>query len=1424
MSQSGSAPARRIGELSDVDPFALEPGVMVGERFCVVGPVRHFGRGWCVAVTDLWREFGDAPHHRAEVHHLVLSRRDRSRLRRTIQADATMQPKVFMAVDGVDGTDLVIEERVGSGGALPKFADASSLILGLTDLLAALHENHVSGVNFLRDHVSETAGVWGLTSFAHLSQDEGIDTDLKGVGSFLLEAFGEDVQALLNPHPVSAEELRCRARSFFSDEPLAPTDILPSTAPFVGRAGELESLQMRYRDAVVATPSLTVIEGERGVGKSRLLDEFDGWLRSQSEAIVVRGEFVESANRLDKGLAEALTELCEGLERFDPASAVALQRRLAVSIKEPGVLARHVPALRRLVDADPVDEAELEDEFLRYTETVAALLLTAGTGRVPVVMLLENGEHADACTIGVLRHLAAAAKGCHLQVVMTVRGRSAESLRAAGASVLELGALGSASFEDLLTHSLPGPIVDADSLAAELFESSEGLPLAAWAALQLWLKDSALTTDARGRWRRDPTKKPGTGIEELVLHRFERLLPSPRALAVLLAAREGIVDRSWIGRVTGSPDSEIRRDLETLVRAGIVARAGSGRYRFWHGEVRHAVLQAAEQAEISAAHRKIVEWLRSGSKPSIAQLAYHEELAGIQHPQSPSQHLRAALELLAVYESSAAQWHLEFAFAGQMSAEEGLAAVEAAGDAALLSGDGEKAGAWYRRAVGEAPTQLGAVLIASKAVRALYARANGPAAIEVGRAALARVGYSIPNSGPAKAGALIGAFLSVRFPVRLEPDVRSALCKLFAWLSACFIIGDPLNVGVCIVRGYRVSRGLQTGNAALAHAFYAGLKGLMGQLPASAKMLEEAEAMGLATADDWALANVHHIRGHVVQLPADEYAEGQASLDLAVEHFRRTGDLSVAVLSMYFKSIYGYQRESAETLLGWLAETDSLAVRHGNELARLEIEGLRLLVESRRGLEGVVDRARSLEARIDGSQAVTHDVLLASTYTAAALLRAGETTAAKERILSARSLVSSLPGMPEVAMDVYTVVVDVLAAQPTLSSSELKVARSALRQLRRAGKQSPRLHTAYLLGSSRLDRRNGRVARAKKHAEDLLRLSQQRGMTYMQAEAHLELFHLLSPSDVLAAAEHARLAASLKRSLGYREALPGEVQVAALPAADTDPADSDENSSLPELRAGATSLQSALVGLDEYTKDALRGIPLLVNVDAAAQADCSTQQLQSIVVNLLLTARDALPTARRAEIDAFYDVVGQSRASELAGGTAGSFLVVRVRAMGAAGPITSTYGGLSGCRQAVSRVGGFLVVEPNGRVGVSLSAYVPTSESVSTASAPPPDRTAAVVHADAFVRRTVVAALAQMGFECQDLGPNPGHLGTPTILFADAGSLEQLGSPPHSARVIELVQRGGSAKTQFASLSVPFVVGDLQQILLAEASTDRQAN
>src|SRR5205807_7414835 len=68
-----------------------------------------------------------------------------------------------------------------------------------------------------------------------------------------------------------------------------------TSSRFVGRVGELAELERASRDAAEQRPVVVLLGGESGVGKTRLVREFEQRVAEEHGALFLRGEAVEQA-------------------------------------------------------------------------------------------------------------------------------------------------------------------------------------------------------------------------------------------------------------------------------------------------------------------------------------------------------------------------------------------------------------------------------------------------------------------------------------------------------------------------------------------------------------------------------------------------------------------------------------------------------------------------------------------------------------------------------------------------------------------------------------------------------------------------------------------------------------------------------------------------------------------------------------------------------------------------------------------------------------------------------------------------------------------------------------------------------------------------------------------------------------------------
>ena len=437
-------------------------------------------------------------------------------------------------------------------------------------------------------------------------------------------------------------------------------------APLVGRAREWEALLGAY-EAVGEDGRVVLLEGEAGIGKTRLAEELVAHVRARGAAVLGGRAYEEEAALAYGPLVEALRRRL----RDDDAWVAGVPDRALCEA------ARLLPDLSA-APPPPLDGPGAQTRFL---EGVWTTLAHAAAGPVPGVLVVEDVQWADEATLGLLSYGLRRLAGRGLFVLLTSR----TPLRRVVTGGMVLERLGEDEVEELLRTAVPEP---TPGLARRLYEETEGLPFL--------LVEYLHSLPSEGDWELP------AGARELLLARLDPVSETGRQVLAAAAVIGRSFDVDTVRAASGRGDEETVAALEELVRRGLI-REGRFDYDFAHEQLRRLAAEQTSLARRRLLHGRVADVL---SGPS-AEIARHLQLAG-RDAEAAAAYRRAAEHARSLFANAEALEHLRAALAvGDPDPGPLHAAI---GDLQTLQGEYAAALASYETAAAHsAPAELGPI-------------------------------------------------------------------------------------------------------------------------------------------------------------------------------------------------------------------------------------------------------------------------------------------------------------------------------------------------------------------------------------------------------------------------------------------------------------------------------------------------------------------------------------------------------------------------------------------------------------------------------------------------------------------------------------------------------------------------------------------
>ena len=392
-------------------------------------------------------------------------------------------------------------------------------------------------------------------------------------------------------------------------------------AGLIGRDSELRLIkELFHATADRRSPRLVVVAGAPGVGKSRLGWEFEKYIDGLAQVVMWhRGRCLSYGEGIAFwALAEAVRQRL-GIAEDDPTSVAAekMDAALPAIVTDPNERAFVTARLGRLLglpatSGEALGREELFAGWRIFFERLAA--------QNPVVLLIEDGQHADAGLLDFIDHLVDWARDLPIFVMVLTRPELEE--RRAGFGVgrnrtaLALDPLDAASMDALVEALVAGiPAQARNAITAH----AQGVPLFAVETVRS-LVDRDIVQPIEGAYRLvgdvGELSVPDS-LHALLAARLDALPADVRTLVADAAVLGTAFPAEAVVAVSDQPEDVVRAGLGELLRREVLEISADplspqrGEYRFAQQLLRQVAYDTLSRRDRKVRHLAVATHLRA---------------------------------------------------------------------------------------------------------------------------------------------------------------------------------------------------------------------------------------------------------------------------------------------------------------------------------------------------------------------------------------------------------------------------------------------------------------------------------------------------------------------------------------------------------------------------------------------------------------------------------------------------------------------------------------------------------------------------------------------------------------------------------------------------------------------------------------------
>ncbi len=400
----------------------------------------------------------------------------------------------------------------------------------------------------------------------------------------------------------------------------------------VGRASERSELLASVEGIFDDLGGVILVEGEAGVGKTRLVQEVARDLEWRGAQVLWGSaspmEITPPYGPLAQALGSSLTPL-----RMNQLAQVI--EPIWMQVLKPFIL--ELAALKP--DLPPAPALKSEQEQIRLVEAFVQAL--RGWAQIsPCALILEDLQWADSQTLDLLAALPRRLEDLAVVVIGTQRSEEARSYpalweklqaidRAGLRGRMKLERLNQRATGELIRSSL-GTKQAAPLFEARLYQETEGNPLFVLETLQVLYDEGLLNCNESGQWSTpwdeltdDYAELPvPPAVEQVIKRRLARLIPPLRAVLNSAAVLGSDFDLALLNSSSGLESPAVLKSIQELRQRHFLQETAQA-YCFSHDKIRQVVYDNLDPNERVRLHRQAGAALETRDPERVDLLAHH---------------------------------------------------------------------------------------------------------------------------------------------------------------------------------------------------------------------------------------------------------------------------------------------------------------------------------------------------------------------------------------------------------------------------------------------------------------------------------------------------------------------------------------------------------------------------------------------------------------------------------------------------------------------------------------------------------------------------------------------------------------------------------------------------------------------------------